>query len=60
MKQDVRDIRFGRRGGHWIEDGRAFVDFDAAPRCDLCGQPMVVGQQDRHYVCAELAADRSA
>lgn len=45
------DIKFGRRGGHFLPDDYEAVDFKGAPRCSVCRQPMVVNQNGRHFAC---------
>lgn len=45
----VRDMRFGRRGGNWIDDPDARTT--TGPPCDVCRQPMVAGQRGRHLEC---------
>lgn len=45
------DIKFGRRGGHFLPDDFVAVDYATAPRCVECGGPMVCGQRERHHVC---------
>jgi hypothetical protein len=53
MTTTSRDLRYGRRGGGW-------ADTPQRPRvtgrpCDVCSQPMVVGQRSRHFMCSPPA-----
>lgn len=48
-RQNARDMRYGRRGGGWI-DGT--LDTSTAPSCEVCGGPMLGGQRRRHGVCS--------
>lgn len=45
----ARDIRYGRRGGNWIEPNRPVPTTGA---CAVCGKPMTVAQRNRHFVCS--------
>lgn len=45
------DIRFGRRGGHFLPDDYTATDFNNAKLCDACRQPMILGQRQRHHAC---------
>lgn len=44
------DMAYGRQGGRIVDYEDEF-DADDFPRCQACGEPMVVGQRDRHYLC---------
>lgn len=51
MTTKARDVRYGRRGGRWI-DGEA----PAAPvACDVCGAAVHVGT--RHVGCDDATRD---
>jgi hypothetical protein len=50
VSQAQRDMVYGRRGGGWT-DGTGAATADA-PRCEVCGRPMVAGQRKRHGICS--------
>lgn len=56
-KDAARDTRYGRRGGGWIPHGHTPP---TTRRCDLCSQPMVVGQISRHLECCIAAGGLAA
>lgn len=51
-KESVRDMLFGRRGGHWLPQGYEHLDIDNAKMCTECGQPMLCKQPGRHWTCS--------
>ena len=51
MTSSARDKRYGRRGGGWVDDSNAGHRLDG-PACSICGQPMLLGQDDHHPSCA--------
>lgn len=48
-RQQRIDAAYGRRGGGWSD---STVNTGKAPRCSVCGLPMVAGQRERHGVCS--------
>jgi hypothetical protein len=48
----ISDLLYGRQGGRIVSGNRTLINPDDCPRCDLCDQPMVLGQKRRHLVCA--------
>jgi hypothetical protein len=45
------DYMHGRQGGRFMPDDWRSIDIERAPRCDVCGNSMILGQTRRHYVC---------
>lgn len=54
----ARDLVYGRQGGRIVSGDRTLIDLDTAPHCDLCGQPMTLGQKRSHLVCVEATGAR--
>lgn len=54
------DAHHGRQGGHWLDDDYEPTDVANAPRCDVCGDSLLVGQHRRHAVCdpASIVGER--
>jgi hypothetical protein len=50
------DKAYGRQGGRFLPDDYTPIPDEAtAPRCEVCGGPMVCGQTGRHGACSPPA-----
>jgi hypothetical protein len=51
------DIAYGRRGGGWADkfDGPALT----GPPCQVCLEPMIVGQRQMHLICCAASGGRT-
>lgn len=47
------DLAYGRGGGRYAPMNPG-VDLNG-PRCEMCGQPMVLGQRSTHFLCTPPA-----
>lgn len=51
MSRESLDMRYGRQGGRIVPYDGTSPRGDRAPRCDVCGGPMLCGQRNRHHMC---------
>ena len=52
------DLLYGRQGGRIVTKRGSSTHLDHAPRCELCDQPMVLGQRRTHLVCTEATGQQ--
>lgn len=50
----ARDIRYGRQGGRIVAWDHPPLDISTAPACAICGRPMLLGQNVRHWTCGPI------